>query len=130
MVSLIFFIYLFIYLFIFLISLITVIRKIIFTSEAVTRMCSVKKGVLRNFTKLTGKPLCQSPLFNKVSGLASNFIKKETLAQVFSCEFYEISKNTFFTEHLRTTVSVIFPFSSGSFLYSLQVTLIKGGLKF
>ena len=28
------------------------------------------------------------------------FIKKETLAQVFSCEFYEISKNTFFIEHL------------------------------
>ena len=25
-----------------------------------------------------------------------NFIKKETLAQVFSSEFYEISKNTFF----------------------------------
>ena len=27
---------------------------------------------------------------------ASNFIKKETLAQVFSCEFYEIYKNTFY----------------------------------
>ena len=26
--------------------------------------------------------------------------KKETLAQVFSYEFCEISKNTFFTEHL------------------------------
>ena len=26
----------------------------------------------------------------------SNFIKKEALAQVFSCEFCEISKNTFF----------------------------------
>ena len=25
-----------------------------------------------------------------------NFIKKESLAQVFSCEFCEISKNTFF----------------------------------
>ena len=25
-----------------------------------------------------------------------NFIKKETLAQVFPCEFCEISKNTFF----------------------------------
>ena len=25
-----------------------------------------------------------------------NFIKKETLTQVFSCEFCEISKNTFF----------------------------------
>ena len=34
-----------------------------------------------------------------------NFIKKETLAQVFSCEFYEISKNTFFTEYLRVTAS-------------------------
>ena len=28
-----------------------------------------------------------------------NFIRKETLAQVFSCEFSEIFKNTFFTEH-------------------------------
>ena len=33
--------------------------------------------------------------------LACNFIKIETLAQVFFCEFCEISKNTFFTEHLR-----------------------------
>ena len=31
------------------------------------------------------------------------FIKKETLAQVFSCEFDEISKNIFSTEHLWTT---------------------------
>ena len=28
--------------------------------------------------------------------VACNFIEKETLAQVFSCEFCEISKNTFF----------------------------------
>ena len=34
-------------------------------------------------------------LFNKVAGQASNFIKKGTLTQVFSCEFCEISKNTF-----------------------------------
>ena len=34
-----------------------------------------------------------------------NFIKKETLAQVFSCEIFEISKNTFFTEYLRPTAS-------------------------
>ena len=43
------------------------------------------------------------------------FIKKDCLAQVFSCEFCEISKNTFFyrtppvavsvTGHLRTTAS-------------------------
>ena len=34
---------------------------------------------------------------------AKVFIKKETLAQVFFYEFCEITKNTFFTEHLRTT---------------------------
>ena len=33
------------------------------------------------------------------------FIKKEALAQVLSCEFCEISKNTFSTEHLWTTAS-------------------------
>ena len=37
---------------------------------------------------------------------ACNFIKIETLAQVFSFEFYEISKNTFFKEHLSTTASI------------------------
>ena len=36
-----------------------------------------------------------------------SFIKKETLAQVFSCEFSEIFKNTFSTDHLRTIASVI-----------------------
>ena len=34
-----------------------------------------------------------------------NFIKKEALAQVFSCRFCEISKNAFFTEHLWATAS-------------------------
>ena len=38
---------------------------------------------------------------------ACNFIKKEALARVFSCEFCEIFKNTFFTKHLSTTASVI-----------------------
>ena len=36
---------------------------------------------------------------------ACNFIKKKTLAQVFSCEFCEISKNAFLTENLWTTAS-------------------------
>ena len=57
-----------------------------------------KKGVLRNFAKFIGKHLCQNLVFNNVAGLrpeACNFIKKETLVQVFSCEFCEISRNTF-----------------------------------
>ena len=46
---------------------------------------SVTKGFLASFL-LTKLLLPQ----------ASNFIKKETLAQVFSCKCWEISKNTFF----------------------------------
>ena len=68
--------------------------------------CSMKKGVLGNFAKFTGKQLCQSLFFNKVAGLACNFTKKETPAQLFSCEFCDISKNTFFTEHPWRTASV------------------------
>ena len=55
-----------------------------------------KKGALRNFVKFTGKHLRQSR-YARVSFATSacNFNKKETLAKVFSCEFCEISKNTF-----------------------------------
>ena len=31
--------------------------------------CSIKKDVLKNFTKLTGKHLCQSLFFDKAAGL-------------------------------------------------------------
>ena len=51
-----------------------------------------KKSVLRNFVEFTGKHLCQSLFLNKVVG---NFITKEAMAHVFSCNFCEISKNTF-----------------------------------
>ena len=64
-------------------------------TETVTRRCSIK-NVFRNFAKFTGKQLCQSPFYNKVAGLACNFMKKEILAQAFSCKFCEISKNTFY----------------------------------
>ena len=52
------------------------------------------------------------PFFNKVAGVAWNSINKETLAQVFSCEFCEIFKNTYFTEHLRTTAFVHIPYQN------------------
>ena len=61
-------------------------------SEAVVRRYSIKKVVLTNFAKLTGKHLC---FFNKVVGLRPASLLKKILAQVFSCEFCEISKNTF-----------------------------------
>ena len=55
--------------------------------------CSAKKDVIRNSVKFTGKLLCQSLFFNINTGQAYNFIKKGTLAQVFSREFCKISKN-------------------------------------
>ena len=42
---------------------------------------------------------------------ANNFIKKKALAQVFSCEFCKICKNTFFTEHLPVAASENYPIS-------------------
>ena len=41
--------------------------------------------------------------FQGVYREACNFIRRETSTQVFSCEFWEIFKNTFITEDIRTT---------------------------
>ena len=77
-----------------------------FKSRSSHRRCSVRKSVLRNFAKFTGKHLCQSLFFNKVVGLRSGTRDsgKRDSGQVFSCEFYEISKNNFF--NFLTTASV------------------------
>ena len=55
------------------------------------------------FAKFTEKHLCQRIFFNKVAGLRPATLLKVSLAQVLSCEFCEISKKPFFTEHIRTT---------------------------
>ena len=52
--------------------------------EAVAQRYSVKKLFLE---------ISQNSLENTCA--RANFTKKEALAQVFSCEFYEISKNTY-----------------------------------
>ena len=54
---------------------------------------------------------------------ASNFIKKETLTQVFSCEFCEISKNIFFTVHLWATASQYRKVDSSSW-YKIYLLMI------
>ena len=55
----------------------------------------MKKVVLRNFTKFTGKHLCQSLFFNKVPGLGLQlYLKRDSGTGV-----------SFFTEHLWATAS-------------------------
>ena len=61
-----------------------------------------KKGVLKNFAKFTEKHLCQSLFFKlNCKSKVCNFIKKDTLAQMFSCDFFaRFLRTLFFIEHL------------------------------
>ena len=64
------------------------------------------KKVVLKFHKIHWKtPVLESLSHWRCRPKACNFSKKETLAQVFVCEFCEIFKNTFFTKHLWTTAS-------------------------
>ena len=45
------------------------------------------------------------PFFNNVVGLGLQHYQKETTAQVFTCAYCEIFKNTYFEENHRTTAS-------------------------
>ena len=83
-----------------------------------SRRCSVKKVVL-NISQNWQENLYQSLIFNKVAGLrpqACNLIKKETLVQVFTREFCEIYKNTFFYRMHPVAVSVLYSWGIHSFL--------------
>ena len=64
-----------------------------------------KKSVMSNFAEFTRKHLRRNLLFYRVklsrSATVDLFIKCESLAQVFSCEFCKICKNTVFAEHYR-----------------------------
>ena len=65
----------------------------------------------------------QSLFLLKLQAEACDFIKKDTLATMFSCEFCEIFQNTFITEHLWTTLSRfrIFLLHPFSFTYYIAV---------
>ena len=65
------------------------------SKEAVVQTWSVKRAFLE-ISQNSLENTCARDFLPE----ACNFIKKESLAQVFSCEFCEISKNTFFIEHL------------------------------
>ena len=69
--------------------------------EAFAQRCSVKKGVLRNFTKFTGKHLCQSLFFNKVAGLRpATLLKKRLWHRCFPVNFVKFLRTPSFIERL------------------------------
>ena len=56
----------------------------------------MKKGVLRNFTKFTGKHLCQSLFFNKVAGLRpTTLLKKRLCYRCFPVNFAKFLRTPF-----------------------------------
>ena len=80
-------------------------------SEAVVRKCSIKKGVLRNFTKFSGKYLCQSLFFGKIAGLRPATLSKKRLwHRYFPVNIANFLRAPFVTDHfwwlLLTTVSI------------------------
>ena len=92
-----------------------------------------KKGVLRNFAKFTRKHLCQRLFFNKVAGRGLKlYWKKESLAQVFSCKFCEISKNIFFQNTVGRLLLENPSFCSalGYLLFYKKVIVLHHGNKF
>ena len=79
--------------------------KFLLFREAVTRKCSVKK-VFFAISQNSQENTCARVFLIKLQAEAGNFVKKETLAQVFSSEFWEISKNTFSYRTPPVTASV------------------------
>ena len=59
-----------------------------------------KKGVLRNFTKFTGKHLCQSLFFNKVEALrTAALLQKRPWHRCFLANFAKFHWAPFYKEH-------------------------------
>ena len=65
-------------------------------SYTILMRCSLKKCVLRNFAKFTGKHLCQSLFFNKVVGLRpAILLKKRIWHRCFPVTFAKFLRTPF-----------------------------------
>ena len=85
-------------------------------SRSSPQMCSMKKGVPRNFTKLTVKHLCQSLFFGKFAGLRSvTLLKKRLWHRCFPVNFAKFLRTPFLKDTFGQLVLFIYLF----FFYSL-----------
>ena len=81
-----------------------------------------KKGVLKNFSKITEKRLCQSLFFNKVAVLRPATLSKSRLRYRCSSEFWEIFKNT--SGRLLLNICLLYPYFR-SYAYILNTHASK-----
>ena len=76
--------------------------------ETVARRCSVKKMLWENFQNSQETNCARVSFLIKLQVEDCNLIKKEALAPVFSCEFFETSKNNFCYRTLPVAASLPF----------------------
>ena len=93
-------------------DLLEILKNLWVRSRSSHRRYSVKK-IFWKFSQNSQENTCKNLFFNKAPGAA----------QLFSCEFFEIFKNTFSKEHPWTTVSQDH-FSGCSFSVTLLTTSI------
>ena len=67
----------------------------------------LKKGVLKNFRKCTGKHLQRSLFFKKVTGLRLAILSKKRFQHSFFLWILRYFEEQLFTEHLRGTASAM-----------------------
>ena len=90
----------------------------LFSDESAAPRCSVKKKFLK-ISQNSEENTCARVSFlitlqaslirasRQINTLKKNTLEKETLALVFSCEFYKNFKNTFYIEHLQWLLLVV-----------------------
>ena len=84
------------------------------SSKSSHRRCFIRKVVLRNFAKYTGKDLCQSLSFNKVTGLRpATLLKKRLWRRCFPVNFAKFLRTSFY----RTPLGDCFCSSNDSLFF-------------
>ena len=78
------------------------------TTRSSHQRCSVRKGVLRNFAKFTGKHLCQVRFYNKVAGPEPvTLLKKRLWHRCFPMNIAKLLRTLFHRTPLNDCFSTI-----------------------
>ena len=86
------------------------------------KRCSVKKGVLWNFTKFTGNTCARASFFNKVAGLRSaTILKKRLWHRCFPVNFVKFPRTPF----LQNTSGRLLLFFITYFLFTFSIIAWK-----
>ena len=89
--------------------------------------CSMKKDVLRNFAKFTGKHLSESPFLNKIARLGPQpaALKKRLWHRCFPVNFAKFLRTSFFIEHLHWLLLPYQQFLIPNFGFSAVIILFS-----